>query len=117
MSTRPTFVNRAGYFHLLAGDDLNRSVVIAMTTMRMMEPAIHQVVEMITVRDRLMSAVWTMNMARLVPCVTKFWSATVGIGCAYINGMLFDDIARLVMQMPVMQIINMITMFNGNMAA
>ena len=47
-----------------------------MIAMRVMKPAIHQVVDMIAVWDGLMPAVWTMNMVGLVPCVTKFWGAT-----------------------------------------
>jgi len=106
-----------GHRHPLAGDDLNRSVVVAMITMRMMQPAIHEVVNMIAMWDGVMSAVWAMNMARLMPCVTKLRGATVRIRRAYIDGMLFDEIARLVVQMPVMQVVDMIAVFDCNMAA
>jgi len=88
-----------------------------MITMRMMQPTIHEVVNMIAMWDGVMSAVGAMNMARLMPCVTKLWGAPVGIRRAYIDGMLFDEIARLVVQMPIMQVVDMIAVFDCNMAA
>jgi hypothetical protein len=42
---------------------LHRSVVVAMIAMRVMEPSVHQVIGMITVRDGFVSAVRTMLMA------------------------------------------------------
>ena len=42
---------------------LHRPVVVAMIAMRVMEPSVHQVIDMITVRDRFVSAVRTVLMA------------------------------------------------------
>jgi hypothetical protein len=42
---------------------LHRSVVVAMIAMLAMEPSVHQVIGMITVRDGFVSAVRTMLMA------------------------------------------------------
>jgi hypothetical protein len=44
-------------------DQLHRPVVVAMIAMRVMEPSVHQVINMITVRDGFVSAVRTMLMA------------------------------------------------------
>jgi hypothetical protein len=42
---------------------LHGPVVVAMIAMRMMEPSVHKVIDMITVRDGFVSAFWTMLMA------------------------------------------------------
>jgi hypothetical protein len=44
-------------------DQLHRPVVVAMIAMRVMEPSVHQVINMTTVRDGFVSAVRTMLMA------------------------------------------------------
>jgi hypothetical protein len=102
---------------LLAGNDLNSSVVIAMITMRMMKPTVHKVIDVIAMRNGLVPAAGTMNMVAVVAHMTKFRGATVRILSAYVDGVLFNGVARLMMQMTVMQVIDMIAVFDRDMAA
>ena len=41
---------------------LHRPVIIAMIAMRMVQPAIYEIVDMIAMRHRFMSAVWTVRV-------------------------------------------------------
>jgi hypothetical protein len=88
-----------------------------MIAMRMMKPTVHKVIDVIAMRNGLMPAAGTMNMAGVVVHMTKFWGATVGILSAYVDSVLFNGAARLMVQMAVMQVIDMIAVFNRDMAA
>jgi hypothetical protein len=37
-------------------------MIIAMITMRVVQPAVHEIVDVVAVRDCFMSAIWTMRM-------------------------------------------------------
>jgi hypothetical protein len=37
-------------------------MIIAMITVRMVQPAVYEIIDMIAMRDLFMSAVWTVNM-------------------------------------------------------
>ncbi|WP_425904845.1 hypothetical protein [Nitrobacter sp. TKz-YC02] len=82
-----------------------------------MKPAVHEVIDVIAMRNGLMSAVGAVDMAGVVARMTKFWGATVGILGVDVDGVLFNDVARLMVQMTVMQVIDMIAMFDRDMAA
>jgi hypothetical protein len=45
-----------------SGDDFHRSVVVAMILVRMMESSVHQIADVITVRDGFMTAIGTMHV-------------------------------------------------------
>ena len=88
-----------------------------MITMRMMKPAVHEIVDVIAVGNGLMSAVGAMNMAGVVARMTEFRRATVGILGADVDGVLLDGVAGLVVQMAVMQVVDMIAVFDPDVAA
>jgi hypothetical protein len=67
-----------------------------MTAMRVMEPSVHQVIDMIIVRDGFVSAVRTMLMA----CAPDFGSAVSGVCGADRDDMLVDMIPVHVVEMP-----------------
>lgn len=88
-----------------------------MIAMRMVKPAVHKVIDVIAMRNGLVPAVGAMNMAGVVAHVTEFRRATVGILSAYLNGVLFNGAAGLMVQMAVMQVIDMIAVFDRDMTA
>lgn len=88
-----------------------------MITMRMMKPAVHEIVDVIAVGNGLMSAIGTMNMAGVVAHMTKLRRAAVGILGADVDGVLLDGVAGLVVQMAVMQVVDMIAVFDPDVAA
>lgn len=88
--------------------NLDSAVIVAMVAMGMVEPAVDQIINMIAVRDRLMTARRTVNMTGLVALVTVFWRAVIRIGLADLDHMFIDMVAVRMVQMAVMQVINVV---------
>lgn len=88
-----------------------------MVAMRVMKPTVHKVIDMVAMWNGLMPAIGTMNVAGVVPHVTKFRRAAIGVLSVYLDGVLFNHVARLMVQMTVMQVIDMIAVFDRDMAA
>jgi hypothetical protein len=83
-----------------------------MAVVHMVQPAIHQPVDMSAMRHGIMAAARPMDMA-----AGGWGPAAVGIGVRHRNHMFIDMIAVHVVQMAIVQIIDMVTMLNGDMAA
>lgn len=84
-----------------------------MIAVLMMQAAVHNVINMVAVRHRLVSATFAVNMiAALMGMV-----AGIGIGFVYIQHVFVIMAVVLVVQMAVVQIVHMITVFDGRMAA
>ena len=75
-----------------------------MITMRMMEMILHQVIDMIPMRDRFMSAAGSMNMPLVV--ATDIWSALVWIVRRHRNHMFIHMVLVRMVQMTVVKIIH-----------
>ena len=91
-------------------------MVVTMAIMRMMQMPAHQVIHVITMRHRLMPTALAMHMPALM-LLTNVRPATARVRLCYLDYMLIEMIAVRAMEVPVMQIISMITMANGRMAA
>jgi hypothetical protein len=97
---------------------VHRSMIIAVPAMWMMQMAVDQVVGMIAVRDRLMSAARAVNMCLIVPACRIGSGTTVGIRSAYRKGVFIDNIvAHHMVQATVVKIIDMAVMQDGYMTA
>src|SRR5258708_12285954 len=81
------------------------SVVIAMAIMWVMQPSVHKVIDVITVRHLFVSAARTMRMR--APGLGR---AARGVGIANLDNMFVDMIFMHVMQMTIVQIIDMAVM-------
>ena len=81
------------------------SVVIAMAIMWVMQPSVHKVIDVITVRHMFVSAARTMGMR--APGLGR---AAHGVGIANLYNMFVDMIFMHVMQMTTVQIIDMVVM-------
>src|SRR5258708_26412536 len=81
------------------------SVVIAMAIMWVMQPSVHKVIDVITVRHLFVSAARTMRMR--APGLGR---AAQGVGIANLDNMFVDMIFMHVMQMTIVQIIDMVVM-------
>jgi hypothetical protein len=89
------------------------TVHVAMIAMRMMERSLNQVIDMIAVRDRFMSAVRTMDMT----CAFGGGGAVYGVCAADLDDMLVDMIRVDVMQMTIMKVVTMAIVPNGCVSA
>src|SRR6266404_6496081 len=82
-----------------------RPVVIAMAIMWVMQPAVHKVVDVITVRHLFVSAARTMRLR-----APGFGRTAQRVGIAHLDNMFVDMISMHMMQMTVVQIIDMVLM-------
>jgi hypothetical protein len=89
-----------------------RPVVVAMITVRMMQPSIHEVINMVTMRHRFVPA----GRAMLVRAA-RLRRALDGVGGADVDRMLVDMILVHVMEMAIVQIVHMTIMANRRVAA
>ncbi len=92
-------------------------MVVAMIAMRVMQAALDEIVDMIAVRRRFMSAAGSMHMARLMAFVPVLGGAAVRIAVADFDHMLVDALAVQTMQMSVMQIVDVVAMLHRNVTA
>lgn len=98
--------------NLLSGA-LERTVIVPVIPVWMLEMAIDEIIDVIAVRHRLMTATGTM----LVPAGFVLRGAGVRIAGAHRDDMLVDVIAMHVVQMSVMQVVDMTVMADGDVAA
>ncbi len=79
-------------------------MIIAMVAMRMMQTAIDEVINVVAVRHRLMTA----SGAVLVPLAADVWRAAHGVVIAYRNDVLVNVIAMREFQVTVVQIVDVV---------
>jgi hypothetical protein len=93
-------------------------MVVAMVAMGVMQVAIDQIVHVIGVRDRRMSAIWAVDMPGGVACAGMLGGATRRIRRANRQHVLDDASAGLRMvQMAVVKVIDMPIVLDGRMPA
>lgn len=100
--------------HHLAADHFHCTVVVAVISMRVVQPAIHEIVRMIAMGHRFMAAARTMHVIR---APVTGWFAAVRVLLAYRQRMLVVVTFVRVMQVPVVQVIDVSLMFDGRMTA
>jgi hypothetical protein len=92
-------------------------VVVAVVAMRMVQVPVDQKVDVIAVRHRLVAAPGPVLVSRLMAFATVLRRAALGVLCRYLDHMLVDMVCVRVMQVPIVQIIDMIAVAHGGMAA
>jgi hypothetical protein len=80
---------------------LDPAVVVAVTVVGMMQVAIHEVVDVVPVRDRLMTAARAVVVRLVVRAARVRRRARTGVRAADPDPVLLDSAAIRVMQMPV----------------
>lgn len=97
--------------------ELNRTVVIAVIAVRMMKVAVDQIVDVITMRYRFVSAARPVDMARIMGATVMVGCTLVRVLCADLKPVLVYMIGMRMMQVPVMEVIDVIAMFDGRVPA
>lgn len=103
-----------------AGENLcgrQGAVVIAMAAMRVMEMSVDEIVDVISVRNRFMAATGTMLMPGLVTGAEVIRRTSRRIGVTHLDHVLIDVIAVRLMQVAVVQVVDVIAVLDGDMAA
>jgi hypothetical protein len=83
-----------------------------MITMGMMQPAVYEIVDMVAMRHRFVSAVWTVHVRAM-----DFRRALHGICGVDRDGVLIHVILMRMMEMAIVQIVHMIAMANRSVSA
>jgi len=86
-------------------------MIIAMSVVWVVQPAVHEVIDVITVGYAFMSAVWPMRVR--APGVRR---AARGIGLAHFDNMFVDMIFMNVMQMTIVEVIDMAMMAHSRVS-
>jgi hypothetical protein len=92
--------------------DTHRAVIVAMVTMRMVEPAVDEIVNVVAVGDCLMAATRAVVVIRTVAQLALEFVATLGIGFRHSNHMIFDPTALLMAQVTVVNIVDVSVVLN-----
>jgi len=88
-----------------------------MVAVRMVQVTVDQIIDVIAVRNRLVTATGPVDVARLVAGAAVFGRAAVRIALRNLDHMLIDMIAVGMVQVAVMQVIDVVTMADGGVAA
>jgi hypothetical protein len=98
-------------------DHLQRAMIVAMVPVRMMQMAVDQVVDMITMWYRLVAAGRSMPMTFLVATAIVVGRAPLGIGAGYLDHVLVIVVAMRMVQVAVMEIVDVVAMLDRGVAA
>ncbi|MEX3690629.1 hypothetical protein AB3X91_16100 [Paraburkholderia sp. BR14263] len=90
-------------------------MVIAVVAVRVVEMAVDQIIDVIAMRYRFVSAARAVDVARFM--ATAVGCAFVRILCADLDPVFVDVIAVRMMQMAVMQIVYVVAMPDGGVSA
>jgi hypothetical protein len=92
-------------------------MIVAMVSMWMVQVAFHQVIDMVSMRNRLVAATWTMNVTRLMAAAAMTRGAALWVGCGYLNHVLAHFFSVRMMKATVVKIIDVITVTDSRMTA
>jgi hypothetical protein len=92
-------------------------MIIAMIAMGMVQMPIHQIVDVVAVRNRLVTASGAVLVARRVPLAAVLGCAAIGVLRRHFDHVLVDMVAVWMVQMPVVQKIHVVAMADGRMTA
>lgn len=101
-----------------SADDFQRPVIVAMTVMRMVQTAVHQIADMVSMRDGLMSASGAMDMTVLMTEILICDGRTlIRVLVGYFDDMLVHMIFMRMVKMTVVKIVHVIAVAHRRMAA
>jgi hypothetical protein len=95
---------------------LQRIVIVTVIAMRMMQPSVDEVIDMVSMGHRLMAAIRTMLVCRVVSFRRTLTLAAIGVLRCYFDDVLVDAIAFNMLEMSMIEIIDVIGVLNRGMA-
>lgn len=93
------------------------AVIVTMSAVGMVQMAIYQVVDMISMGDGLMAAGRAMSVCLLMSGAIVAWSASFGIRRIYLDTVVLYRIAVLMMQMTIVKVVRVTIVLHRYMAA
>jgi hypothetical protein len=100
-----------------AGDDFQLAVIVAVSAMRMMQMAIHQVINMVAMRHGFVAAVSTVSVGLLMGRAAVVRRTLLRIRRGHLNLMVVHMIAVSVMQVAIVKIIGVAVVFHRDVPA
>jgi hypothetical protein len=97
-------------------DNCQRTVIVAVITVGMVEASIDQVINVVPMRNRLMAATRAMAMRLVMSGSTMCWVAPIRIRGINFNHVFICAPAFHMLQMAMVEIVNVILMLNRNVA-
>lgn len=88
-----------------------------MVSMRVVEVTVDEIVDVVAVRHRFVAAGRAMGVSRLVTAAAMGRGALRRVRAARVEGLFVDMTFVRMMQMPVMQVVDMIAMADGGVTA
>ena len=99
-------------------DQLDGSVVIAMTVVGVVQMAVHQVASVVTVRNGFVATTGSVHMVGRMTAAVVMRRAAVRVFSRDFDGVMLDGSAFfLMMKVAVMQVVDMIAMLDSGMTA
>jgi hypothetical protein len=92
-------------------------VVVAVVAVRVVQVAVDEIVDVIPMRHRLMTATGAVLMPRFVPLAAMLGRAAIRVFRSHVDDVLVDVVAVHMVQVPVVQVVNMIAMTYRRVAA
>jgi hypothetical protein len=96
--------------------DLERTMVVAMIAVRMVEAPVDEVIDMVSMGYRLMAAIWTMPMRCIVPSRRLVGRAAIRVLGCYFDDMVIDAAVFNVLEVPLIKIIDVVGVPNRDVA-
>ena len=97
--------------------DFHRTVVIAVTAVRMVQMTGDEIVDMVAMRNRFVTATRSMNVGAIMPGAAMLWRATIRVLVAHLNPMFVHMVRMGMMKMAIVEIVHMVAVADGNVAA
>lgn len=94
---------------------LQLAVIVAVVAVRMMQVAVHEVIDVVAVRDRFVAAAGAVDMRGVVAGAGR--GVAIGIRSADLDDVFIDVPGVRVMQMPVVQVIDVPVVLHCDVAA
>ena len=88
-------------------------VIVAMVPMRVMKAAVNEVIDMVSMRNRLVAAAWAVT----VSIIANLGCAFDGVGTADVDDVLVDLSVTGMMQAAVMKVVNVVAVADCHMSA
>lgn len=98
-------------------NDLHRTVVIAVIAVRMVQMAGDEIIDMIAMWNSLVTAAGSMNVGGIMSATSMVGRASIRVLAAHFDCMFVHVIAMRMMKMAIMEVIQMVAVSDGNVAA
>ena len=92
-------------------------MVVAVIAVRMMQVILHHVIDVISVWNLRMPAVWTVDVFAAVSATLMLWGTPCRVRRTDRDHVLVDVVVVEMMQVSIVQIIDVITVLHGHVAA